>query len=651
MSTNAASVIVLENVSRDFIAGEQRIRVLNQVSLRIERGEMVAIVGASGSGKSTLMNIIGCLDKPTQGSVRINDVAIQQADGDRLAQLRSRHVGFIFQRYHLVPYLTAGENVAIPALYTAMPAAERRRRARYLLARLGLSARTEHRPAQLSGGQQQRVSIARALMNGAEIILADEPTGALDSASGQELMSILHELHAGGHTVVVVTHDRQIAEQAQRIIEIGDGKIVGDHRKGVWPGLAGKSPQSLLAPAGRAHLGPALSGAIRMAWRSLLGHRVRALLSMLGIIIGIAAVVSSIAIGEGARRNILDEISQLGTRTLEIRPGLGWDKPRPDFERSLSLRDVTLLSTLPYVDSVSPVASAQVLAVREGKQVQLPVMGVGSGYFRTQGIRLISGSIFTPQDLDEREPVVVIDTQLRQALFSSQQDPAGEVVQLAGIPHRVIGVAERKGANYAGAQPLAWLPYTSLTGRIAGDMPLESIVLRVSEGGSLTHVQRDVTQRLMLEHGRRDFFTLTDDQMTKAIQSASASMTWLITAIAGISLLVGGVGVMNIMLVSVTERTHEIGIRLAVGAREKDIQRQFLVEAVVICSLGGALGIACSALVGLALAWLAPQMVMVFTWPPLLLACGFSALIGVGFGFFPARTAARLQPVEALARE
>ncbi|ANS44497.1 ABC transporter permease [Serratia inhibens] len=651
MSTNAAAVIVLENVSRDFIAGEQRIRVLNQVSLRIERGEMVAIVGASGSGKSTLMNIIGCLDKPTQGSVRIKDVAIQQADGDRLAQLRSRHVGFIFQRYHLVPYLTAGENVAIPALYTAMPAAERRRRARHLLARLGLSARTDHRPAQLSGGQQQRVSIARALMNGAEIILADEPTGALDSASGQELMGILHELHAAGHTIVMVTHDRQIAEQAQRIIEIGDGEIVDDHRKGVWPALAGKSPQILPAPLGRAHLGPALSGAIRMAWRSLLGHRVRALLSMLGIIIGIAAVVSSIAIGEGARRNILDEISQLGTSTLEIRPGLGWDKPRPDFERSLSLRDVTLLSALPYVDSVSPVASAQVLAVREGKQVQLPVMGVGSGYFRTQGIRLISGSIFTQQDLDEREPVAVIDTQLRQALFSSRQDPTGEVVQLAGIPHRVIGVAERKGTNYAGAQPLAWLPYTSLKGRIAGDTPLESIVLRVSEGVSLTHAQRDVTQRLMLEHGRRDFFTLTDDQMTKAIQSASDSMTWLITAIAGISLLVGGVGVMNIMLVSVTERTHEIGIRLAVGAREKDIQRQFLVEAVVICSLGGALGIACSALVGLALAWLAPQMVMVFTWPPLLLACGFSALIGIGFGFFPARTAARLQPVEALARE
>lgn len=645
-----ANAIVLDNVSRDFVAGEQRVRVLKRVSLRIERGEMVAIVGASGSGKSTLMNIIGCLDQPTQGAVHINDVAIQQADADRLAQLRSRHVGFIFQRYHLVPYLSACENVAIPALYTAMSATERRRRAQHLLGRLGLSLRTEHRPAQLSGGQQQRVGIARALMNGAEIILADEPTGALDSTSGHELMGILHALHADGHTIVIVTHDRRIAEQAQRIIEIDDGEIVADRRKETWRALAGESSPALPTPLGRAHFWPALIGAVRMAWRSLLGHRVRALLSMLGIIIGIAAVVSSMAIGEGTRQNIINQISELGTSTLEIRPGLGWEKPRPDFERSLSLRDVTRLATLPYVDSVSPVASAQVLAVRDGKQVQLPVMGVGSGYFRTQGIRLISGSAFNRQDLDDREPVAVIDTQLKKTLFPSRQDPVGEILQLAGIPYRVIGVAERRGSNYGG-QPLAWLAYTSLNGRITGDMPLESIVLRVREGFPLVDAQRDVTQRLMLEHGRRDFFTLTDDQMTQTIQRASESMSLLITAIAGISLLVGGVGVMNIMLVSVTERTHEIGIRLAVGARERDIMRQFLIEAVVICSLGGMLGIVCSALVSLALAWLAPQMVMVFTWPPLLLACCFSALIGIGFGFFPARTAARLQPVEALARE
>ena len=650
MSVNTAPIIALDNVSREFQAGEQKITVLKRISLSIQRGEMVAIVGASGSGKSTLMNIIGCLDKPSQGDVRINGVAIGQADADRLAQLRSRHIGFIFQRYHLMPYLTAGENVAIPALYTAMPAAERRLRAAHLLARLGLAQRGGHRPAQLSGGQQQRVSIARALMNGAEIILADEPTGALDSASGQALMTILHELNAIGHTVVIVTHDRRIAEQARRIIEIGDGEIVADRRHEASRHLS-TFERPLAAPLKRMAPGAALKEAVGMAWRALLGHRVRALLSMLGIIIGIAAVVSAIAIGEGTRRNILKEISQLGTSTLEIRPGLGWEKPRPDLARSLSERDAALLAALPYVDSVSPVIGTQLLAVREGKQVPLAVMGVGEGYFRTQGIRLLSGGLFTAQDLSERAPVAVIDPLLKQALFASRQDPIGAVVLIAGVPYRVIGVAQRRGAQYAGSQPLAWLPYTSLTGRIAGDMPLESIVMRVNEKLTLEEAGRDATRRLIVEHGRRDFFTLTDDQLTQSIQRASGSMQLLITAIAAISLLVGGVGVMNIMLVSVTERTHEIGIRLAVGSAEKDIMRQFLIEAVVICSLGGMLGIACAALVKGVLSGLAPQVTMIFTWPPLLLACGFSALIGVGFGFLPARTAARLQPVEALARE
>ncbi|EJD6707377.1 ATP-binding cassette domain-containing protein [Serratia marcescens] len=650
MSVNTAPIIALDNVSREFQAGEQKIAVLKRISLSIQRGEMVAIVGASGSGKSTLMNIIGCLDKPSQGDVHINGVAIGQADADRLAQLRSRHIGFIFQRYHLMPYLTAGENVAIPALYTAMPAAERRLRAAHLLARLGLAQRGGHRPAQLSGGQQQRVSIARALMNGAEIILADEPTGALDSASGQALMTILHELNAIGHTVVIVTHDRRIAEQARRIIEIGDGEIVADRRHEASRHLS-TFERPLAAPLKRMAPGAALKEAVGMAWRALLGHRVRALLSMLGIIIGIAAVVSAIAIGEGTRRNILKEISQLGTSTLEIRPGLGWEKPRPDLARSLSERDAALLAALPYVDSVSPVIGTQLLAVREGKQVPLAVMGVGEGYFRTQGIRLLSGGLFTAQDLSERAPVAVIDPLLKQALFASRQDPIGAVLLIAGVPYRVIGVAQRRGAQYAGSQPLAWLPHTSLTGRIAGDMPLESIVMRVNEKLTLEEAGRDATRRLIVEHGRRDFFTLTDDQLTQSIQRASGSMQLLITAIAAISLLVGGVGVMNIMLVSVTERTHEIGIRMAVGAAEKDIMRQFLIEAVVICSLGGVLGIACAVLVKGVLSGLAPQVTMIFTWPPLLLACGFSALIGVGFGFFPARTAARLQPVEALARE
>jgi macrolide transport system ATP-binding/permease protein len=643
-------LIELEHIYRHFGTGNAAVTVLKDISLRVHAGEMLAIIGASGSGKSTLMNILGCLDKPSEGSMRIMDVPTGVASNEQLAQLRSQYIGFIFQRYHLMPYLTATENVAIPALYTDMPAAERESRATHLLTRLGLGSRLDYRPAQLSGGQQQRVSIARALMNGAQIILADEPTGALDSSSGQELMAILHGLHQAGHTLIIVTHDRNIASQCQRIVEIHDGAIVADSEN---PVAEQGQPQGLPATTatGRSPAWQGIKEAVRMAWRSLLGHRVRAFLSMLGIIIGISSVVSSMAVGEGARQSILSQISQLGTSTIEIQPGLGWDKPRPDFERSLTLDDVELLGRQPFIDSLSPVVSKTVIAIRGGRQVLVSLSGVSNGFFRVQGLNFASGNHFTRRDLDDREPVVIIDQSVRSTLFPGGEDPMGEIVQLSGVPYRVIGVADRKGPKYIGEQLSSWIPYTSLMERMSGDTPLQSITLRIADNFPIEDAQKDVERLLDSAHGKRDFFTMTNDQMTKTIRKTSESMTLLITAIAGISLLVGGVGVMNIMLVSVTERTHEIGIRLSVGARPADIMRQFLIEAMVICTLGGLIGIAGSGLAGLIFSQVTQEFTMIFTWPPILLACGFSALIGLGFGFFPARNAARLHPTEALARE
>ncbi|MFC0226283.1 MacB family efflux pump subunit [Serratia aquatilis] len=651
MGDQSPPLIQLHGIFRHFVSGLQTVAVLKNISLTIQRGEMVAIVGASGSGKSTLMNIIGCLDQPTQGEMHIKGISTRLASSEQLAQLRSQYIGFIFQRYHLMPYLSAVENVAVPALYTAMPAAERQSRAEYLLTRLGLQQRMEYKPAQLSGGQQQRVSIARALMNGAEIILADEPTGALDRTSGQELMGILHSLHQSGHTIIIVTHDRDVANQAQRIIEISDGEIIADRLNQAVAPQETKTALPAAAATGRTLFWQSVKEAVKMAWRALLGHRVRAFLSMLGIIIGISSVVSSMAVGEGARQSILNEISQLGISTLEIRPGLGWDQPRADFARSLTISDVELLARQPYVDSVSPVVSTSVTAVRGGKQVQVSISGISNAYFRVQGLNFLSGNSFTQRDLDEREPVVIIDPELRSTLFEQGEVPEGEIVQLAGTPYRVIGVAERKGGKFSGMMLGAWMPYTSLLERMSGNMPIESITLRVHEGSSLREVQGSVERLLEQVHGQRDFFTQTNDQMTQTIRKASDSMTLLITAIAGISLLVGGVGVMNIMLVSVTERTHEIGIRLSVGARPVDIMRQFLIEAMVICSLGGIIGVIGSGVAGVIFSWVTQEFTMVFTWPPILLACGSSALIGLGFGFFPARNAARLHPTEALARE
>ncbi|HCU0295904.1 TPA: ATP-binding cassette domain-containing protein [Citrobacter sedlakii] len=640
-------IIVLRQVCRAFNAGTQVLPVLSDISLTLHAGEMVAIVGASGSGKSTLMNIIGCLDKPTSGEVLINGTPVHEADELRLADLRSRYLGFIFQRYHLMPYLTAEENIAIPALYTAMPEPERKARIQRLARQLGLENRLQHRPAQLSGGQQQRVSVCRALINGAHIILADEPTGALDSVSGKALMDVLHQLHTAGHTVIIVTHDRDVARQAQRIIEISDGRIINDEQH-VAVRQASALPDQ---DNGRASLGRSLHESVRMAWRSLLGHRMRAFLSMLGIIIGIASVVSSMAVGEGARQAIMSEIGKLGSTTLEIRPGTGWGSKRPDMERALSLDDVRSLQALPWIMGVSPVVSSTTLAVRKGLDSSLMLSGVSQDFFSLQGLRFVEGNGFTARDVAEGEPVLILDETGRDTLFPGGENALGEIVQIAGAPWRVIGVATRPGPKVVGGFMAAWAPHTALQQRLTGEKPLESLIARFQPTLEPHDAAQRAERHLLREHGRKDFFIQTDEQLANALQKTSDSMSLLITAIAAISLLVGGVGVMNIMLVSVTERTHEIGIRLSVGARPSDIMNQFLIEAVMICALGGLLGVMGSWVAGHIFAVATDAFTMVFTAFPVLMACGFSALIGLTFGYFPARRAARLNPTEALARE
>ncbi|MDH1790312.1 MacB family efflux pump subunit [Stenotrophomonas sp. GD03819] len=644
------ALLELYGVSRAYRSAAGEVVVLKDVSLRIEAGEFIAIIGPSGSGKSTLMNILGCLDRPSEGSYRVQGAATEQMSPDELAHLRREHFGFIFQRYNLMENLNATENVALPAVYAGVDADARTARARMLLETLGLGERTTNRPSQLSGGQQQRVSIARSLMNGGAIVLADEPTGALDHASGRQVMAELKRLHAQGHTVILVTHDAAIAAHASRVIEIADGQVVSDRGMGD-PAVARSAavPERRPEPATerRARL-DAIREAARMAVRSMLAHRLRTLLTMLGIIIGVAAVVTVVALGKGAQAQVESQINELGASTLDIFPGADFGDPRSAEIETLVVDDADHLAALSYVDSVSPNLSGSVAALQGNRRANTQVLGVGADLPRVRGLRLKAGRFFTDAEVEAHRAVGVVDQKAAKALFSG--NPIGGTVLLGGMPVEVIGVVG-PNAFAGGATPTVYVPYTSASSRLLGSQRLESITVRVRDDVPTTAAEASLGAELQRLHGRRDFFIYNADQIRKAVMKSSQTMAELVSAIAAVALVVGGVGVMNIMLVSVRERVREIGVRLAVGARQGDILRQFLIEAVLICLFGGVLGVLFALAVGALSSLLSLGVPFLFTPGPVLAALACSSAIGLGFGYFPARSAAQLDPIQALAAE
>lgn len=651
----AGPLISLAGVRREFPAGEQTIAVLKDINLTIEAGEMVAIVGASGSGKSTLMNILGCLDRPTSGDYRVDGRSTGELDPDELAELRREHFGFIFQRYHLLSDLTAQGNVEVPAVYAGKRREARLERAEELLRRLGLGDRTGHRPGQLSGGQQQRVSIARALMNGGDIILADEPTGALDTHTGQEVLRILEELNAAGHTIILVTHDMNVARHAQRIIEISDGEIVSDKRNPDAPHLqAEREAPAVLPPrpSWQAYL-DRCGEALRMALLAMNAHRLRTSLTMLGIIIGIAAVVSVVALGEGSRQKILEDISEIGTNTVEVFPGKDFGDEKAVNIRTLVPADADALARESYVDSVTPEVSTSSTLRYRNVAVNGSIQGVGEQYFRVRNVKLAQGKYFDATSVARRAQEVVIDESTRKALFGSHTDAIGQIVFLGAMPARVIGVTKKNDTVFGNNETLnVWIPYTTALSRVLGQQHLKSITVRVNDASPPAAAEQAIMRVLMRRHVVKDFFVFNTDAIRKTIERTTATMTLLVSLIALISLMVGGIGVMNIMLVSVTERTREIGVRMAVGARRSDIMQQFLIEAVLVCLIGGAVGIALSLGLGVLVAKATGgSFRMIYSTASMVAAFTCSTLIGVLFGYLPARNAARLDPVEALARE
>lgn len=644
------NIIELKGISRTYTNSTQPLTVLKDINLTIAAGELVAIIGASGSGKSTLMNIMGCLDVPDRGDYYIGGQNAAHLSPDELARLRREHIGFIFQRYHLMPDISALGNVEIPAIYANSRRDQRRLRAVQLLARLGLEGRENHKPGQLSGGQQQRVSIARSLINGGEIILADEPTGALDSKSGQEVLGILSELNQRGHTVVIVTHDMKVAQHAQRIIELQDGEVIADSgcispappipqsktiraRQGYWQSLLDRTRESL-----------------QMALKSMNAHRLRTALTMTGIIFGIAAVVTVVALGEGAKQRTLASIKDLGTNVVSIYPGRDFFDDAIDNIRTLVPADADALASQSFVDSVSPEVSASDSIRFRSKSATASITGVGRDYFRVNGLTLLQGITFR----DDRNALqeVIIDENARNSLFGNFGiEPLGQIVFLGAVPARVVGVV-KSNQDSAPNRISVWMPYTTVMYRMVGKPTLSSIGVRLKDNVDNEAAVGAISQLLTQRHGVKDFMLFNRDKFRKSIEHASMTLSLLILMVASISLIIGSLGVMNIMLVSVTERTHEIGVRMAVGARRSDIMQQFMIEAVLVCLIGGALGIALSFAAGSLFTALAGGMLTaIYSWQAAVVAFCCSTLIGMIFGYLPARKAARMDPVNSLASE
>ena len=642
-------IIEIKNLNRYFGEGENRAHILKDISLEIKKGDFVAIIGQSGSGKSTLMNIIGCLDTASSGSYKIDGKETIELTRDELSDLRSQKFGFIFQRYNLLSSLTAQENVALPAIYAGMAQDARLDRAKQLLEKLGLGDKWQNKPSQLSGGQQQRVSIARALMNGGEIILADEPTGALDSQSGKNVMEILRNLHQEGHTIIMVTHDREIAAQANRVIEIRDGKIISDTSKD-----AVTEKQESQNIQRKRHFGfsrDQLMESFRMSLSAIIAHKMRSLLTMLGIIIGITSVVSVVALGNGSQQKILENIKGIGTNTMTIFNGTGFGDRRADQMQNLSVSDADTLAKQGYVQSVTPNSSSSGILVY-GNQTfsSTSLKGVGEQYFDVEGLKLLEGSLFSSQDVKDSAQVALIDESAKKAIFPNE-DPLGKVVMFAKRPLRIIGVVSDKQMGGASSSLNLYAPYTTVMNRISGSKKISSITVKVGDLVNSTAAEKGITELLTMRHGKKDFFIMNSDTIKQTIESTTGTMKLLISSIAFISLIVGGIGVMNIMLVSVTERTKEIGVRMAIGARQSNILQQFLIEAVLICLIGGITGVLLSGLIGLLFNLFVKDFTMAFSGVSIVAAVVFSTLIGVVFGYMPAKRASELDPISALAHE